>query len=87
MALTLMEYDEQVGHHLHMIEAGAELCERHAKRLFEVPEFETRAADQLASATATLARALARVVAARRKMVERADALSGILDHADGDHA
>ena len=47
MALTLMEYDEQVGHHLHMIEAGAELCERHAKRLFEVPEFETRAADQL----------------------------------------
>jgi hypothetical protein len=68
MHLTLAEWDEQVGHHLQMIEAGAEICERHATRLLGTPDFETRAADDLARATATLARALARVVAARRLM-------------------
>ena len=71
MVLTLMEWDEQVGHHLEMIEAGAEICERHARQLFAVPEFETKAADELARATVTLARALARVVAARRHMEDK----------------
>lgn len=68
MTLTLLEYDEQVGRHLEMIEAGAEICERHSRQLLEMPDFETRAADDLARATSTLARALARVVAARRMM-------------------
>jgi hypothetical protein len=54
-----------MGYHLQMIEAGAEMTARHAGRLFERPDWETLAEDELAKAEKVLADALLRVRAAR----------------------
>jgi hypothetical protein len=45
--LTLEQWDESVGQHLRMIEAGAEICESHARQLLGMPDFDTRAMDGL----------------------------------------
>ncbi|MEH2525822.1 MULTISPECIES: hypothetical protein [unclassified Bradyrhizobium] len=66
--LTLQEWDELIGRHLHMIEAGAEICERHAQHLFGVPDWPTRAADQMARVESTLGVALTRICKARQEM-------------------
>lgn len=67
MALPLTDYDEKIGHHLQFIEAGAEMCERHVRQLFAIPDFETNAADKLAEAETILTAALARLIVARAK--------------------
>jgi hypothetical protein len=52
--LALEQWDESVGQHLRMIEAGAEICESHARQLLGMPDFETRAMDRLDHATIML---------------------------------
>ena len=71
MGLDLIRYDELVGRHLRLIDAGAEICVLHAKQLYGVPNFETLAADQLEQAEHHLARALGRVREARKVMGEK----------------
>jgi hypothetical protein len=52
--LTLVEWDDQVGRHLRMIEAGAEICESHARQLLGVPDWEMRASDSIEHAALML---------------------------------
>jgi hypothetical protein len=52
--LTLEEWDDRVGRHLRMIEAGSEICENHARQLLGLPDFETRAADSIEHAALML---------------------------------
>lgn len=66
--LTLEEWDELIGRHLQMIEAGAEICERHAEQLFGVPEWETRALDRLNTAEKLLRNGLLRLSLAKQHM-------------------
>jgi hypothetical protein len=66
--LPLEEWDELIGRHLQLIEAGAEICENHAKQLFGVPEWETRAADQLDKAERLISSALLRLNKAKQEM-------------------
>jgi hypothetical protein len=68
MKLTLEEWDELVGRHLQMIEAGAEICESHARQLFAVPDWETRASDRLQVALNLLNKATTRLASAQREM-------------------
>jgi hypothetical protein len=56
--MSLEQWDRTVGHHLHMIEAGAEMAARHADRLLARPDFETLAQDELARAEKILESAL-----------------------------
>lgn len=59
--LPLDEYRDRVGHHLDMIEAGANMTARHVRTLDRRPSFDTRARGELDSLEATLERALAKV--------------------------
>jgi hypothetical protein len=52
--LTLEEWDEKVGRHLRMIEAGAEICENHARQLIGLPDWEVRATDSIEHAALML---------------------------------
>jgi hypothetical protein len=52
--LTLEEWDDRVGRHLRMIEAGAEICESHARQLLGLPDWEVRAADSIQQAALML---------------------------------
>jgi hypothetical protein len=52
--LTLEQWDQSVGSHLRMIEAGAEICESHARQLLGMPDFATRAAHSLEDAAIML---------------------------------
>jgi hypothetical protein len=63
--MTLEEWDISVGHHLHMIEAGAEMASRHADRLLSRPNWETLAEGELARTETVLENALRAVRAAR----------------------
>jgi coenzyme F420-reducing hydrogenase alpha subunit len=72
--LTLEQWDEMVGRHLRMIEAGAEICESHALQLLGMPDFETRAADSMERAVLTLTMisdALAKLTKAKEHMQEK----------------
>jgi hypothetical protein len=66
--LTLEEWDDLIGRHLHMIEAGAEICESHAKQLMGIPEWETRALSKLMVAEKLVSHALTRLAQARQHM-------------------
>jgi hypothetical protein len=66
--LTLEQWDDLIGRHLQMIEAGAEICENHTKKLFGVPDWETRSADKLALVENLLSKALLRIAKARQDM-------------------
>jgi hypothetical protein len=72
MALSLSDWDSLVGQHLQEIEYHASRCEDHAKRLFAVPDWETKAEDRLERTEELLTCALARIVAARVTMREKA---------------
>jgi hypothetical protein len=71
MNLTLKEWDYLVGRHLHLIEAGAEMCERHATQLLGTPEWETRAMERVEEAERALVGALVRLNRARDLMKEK----------------
>jgi hypothetical protein len=66
--LSLEEWDQLVGRHLHMIEAASEIIERHANLLFGLPDFKTRAAQDLDKAERILGSALTRLATARQAM-------------------
>jgi hypothetical protein len=66
--LSLQEWDELIGRHLHMIEAGAEICERHASQLIGLPDWPTRAADDIARVERVLTTALTRIAKTRQEM-------------------
>jgi hypothetical protein len=68
LRLPLEEWDRLIGRHLHLIEAGAEICESHAKQLFGLPDFETRAMDKLLLVEKLLNNALVRIAKARQEM-------------------
>lgn len=67
MALTLEEFDQRVARHLHMIEAGVELCERHVDQLIFRPSFETICENDLARLEEIMAEAMRRIHDAQRK--------------------
>jgi hypothetical protein len=58
MPMPLDQWDRDVGHHLDLIEAGAEMCARHAAALALRPALETKAEFEMARAEAVLTRAL-----------------------------
>lgn len=66
--LTLEQWDALIGRHLQLIEAGAEICENHAKQLFGLPDWETRSADKLLLVERLLNNALMRIAKARQEM-------------------
>jgi hypothetical protein len=59
--LDLAQWHMQVGRHLQMIEAGAEICERHVVQLLGIPEWPTRAADDLERVEKVFADGLERI--------------------------
>jgi hypothetical protein len=68
MHLTLEEWDDQVGKHLRMIEAAAEICERHSRLLMGMPDWDTKAAEALWEAENIMGRALTRIAKVRHDM-------------------
>jgi hypothetical protein len=72
MALTLEQWDYQVGHHLKEIVSHVDSIASHAKALMALPTWETNAEDRLEQAEGLLTEALARVVAARVTMRSKA---------------
>jgi hypothetical protein len=63
--MTLAEWDKEVGPHLRLIEAGAEMTARHARLMLAKPGFPTIAEDRLSEARAALQKALAKIDAAQ----------------------
>jgi hypothetical protein len=63
---TLAEWDEHVAPHLHGIQAGAEMCTRHVGQLVYQPVFQTLAYEDLEKLERLLARALDKVMSAKR---------------------
>jgi len=70
-SMTLGEYDEKVGRHLQMIEAGADTCLRHAHQMAFRPDFETLAFDDLTRAETILTAALEKIQKAIATYQER----------------
>lgn len=68
--MTLAEWEVNVAPHLHGIQAGAEICERHARRLVYQPSFETLAYDDLEKLERLLSVALEKVRTAKRTFRE-----------------
>jgi hypothetical protein len=62
------EWDQLVGRHLQLIEAGAEIAETHARLLFGMPEWETRAMVRVLETERLLGKALTHLVQARQQM-------------------
>ena len=69
--MTLAEYDEQVGQHLHAIVAGAEMVKSHVGQLVYRPSFETLAYEQIETLERLLSNALAKVTTAKRTYREK----------------
>jgi hypothetical protein len=63
--MSLEEYDRNIAPHLHFIEAGAAMAERHARALLQKPGFETIAEDELSKIRETLQSALTKIVIAQ----------------------
>jgi hypothetical protein len=61
MAMPLDRWHATVTPHLDMIEAGAEMCERHALQLVRRPDWETRAQVDLDTCAMALRAALERI--------------------------
>jgi hypothetical protein len=59
MKLTLADYDECVGRHLHWIEEGAWIARHHAQKMRFRPDFHTQAFDGIEAAEKALEKALA----------------------------
>jgi hypothetical protein len=64
--MSLAEYDEKVGRHLHAIEHHADMCDRAAQALVYQPTFRTLALEALLNTEATLTVALTKVQNALR---------------------
>lgn len=67
MALTLEEYDRQVGHHLRMVSHHAASIMTHVSYMTRQPDFETEAEGNLVKVENVLAQSLAEV----RKAIQR----------------
>jgi hypothetical protein len=65
MSLSLAQWDVKVGRHLHGIEAGSEMVERHCRQMEFKPDFETLAFEQIEVAEAALTRSLERLQKAK----------------------
>ncbi len=63
--MSLEEYDRNIAPHLHFIEAGAAMAERHARALLQKPGFETLAEGELSNLRQTLTVALTKVIRAQ----------------------
>ncbi len=63
--MVLEDWDRDVRPHLNLIEAGAEMASRHARRLPTKPEWSTAAQVELEDARITLEAALKEIVAAQ----------------------
>lgn len=63
--LPLDEYRQRVGHHLELIEAGAEMAARHVRALDRRPAFDARAREELDCTEMVLEQALSKVRAAK----------------------
>ena len=61
MPLSLEDWYAGVSKHLQSIEAGAEICERHAKELVGMPEWDTLAMDRLLAADFALNKLIVRI--------------------------
>lgn len=76
--LPLDEYRQRVGHHLDLIEAGAEMAARHVRALDRRPAFDARAREELDCTEMVLEQALAKIrvakVAYEQKPMERSHA-------------
>lgn len=68
---TLLEYDEQVGQHLHAIVAGAEMVKSHVGQMVYQPSFETVALEEIENLERALDRALEKVRDAKRTFREK----------------
>jgi hypothetical protein len=66
MPLTLAEWDAWIKPHLQNIEAGAELCAKHVRKLAFQPEFTTLASEAMDEAEMVLVQALKKLRAAQR---------------------
>lgn len=66
--MTLEQWDADVGRHLQMIEAGAEIVKRHAKALAGMPDWETHALDELKLAEVVVIRVATELARARKTM-------------------
>ena len=71
MPLTLEDWYAGVSKHLQSIEAGAEICERHARELIGMPEWDTLAIDRLEAADIALNRLVVRISKARETLLEK----------------
>lgn len=73
--MSLQQWESEVRPELELIEAGAEMCARHAQRLPLRPDFRTLAEEGLCECEAALARALTKVrlaqAAYRDKRIDR----------------
>lgn len=61
MTLSLEEWDQKVGRHLHLIEVGADMCARHAEQMFLRPNFASIAEADLECADKILTAALEKI--------------------------
>ena len=71
MPLSLEDWYAGVSKHLQSIEAGAEICERHAKELLGMPEWDTLATEHINAAEVALIKLLGRVARVRKIMGEK----------------
>lgn len=61
MTMPLDQWCVEVDRHLDLIEAGAQMCARHARQLPVRPAFESKAEEQLQRCEQVLVRSLASV--------------------------
>ena len=71
MPLSLEDWYAGVSKHLQSIEAGAEICERHAKELVGMPEWDTLAVEHVNAAEVALIKLLGRVARVRKVLGEK----------------
>lgn len=70
--LPLEEYRQRVGHHLDLIEAGAEMTVRHVLALDRRPAFDTRAQAELDHAERVIETALLKIRSAKKSYAGKA---------------
>lgn len=69
--MTLAEYDERIGLHLHAIEAGADMVRSHVEQLVYRPAFDTLAFEHIEKLEGLLGSALEKVRGAKRAFREK----------------
>ena len=71
MPLSLEDWYAGVSKHLQSIEAGAEICEEHAKKLMGMPEWDTLATAHVNAAEVALIKLLGRIARVRKVLEEK----------------